>query len=581
MHLITKIKIKNFKSIKECSLELTNYTPLVGYNNAGKSNILKALKWLLAKSSLDESYFNDKTEAIVVEGRIEGITEEILNLLTQAQKNSIEPYIVEQKLDIKRVQSSPSISAKYINLEVKRINEEEWYTNPNGLDAALKKLFPDPIEIGAMENAAEDVTKSKNHTTIGKLIAEIMEPIEENHTTAITKALDDLKKKFDADGEERAEELSSFDREATEKLQDFFPGISIKLHVPTPIIKDIFKSGTLRVYENGIGRDLTSFGHGTQRTIQMTLIQYLAELKQGSIARTSNTLLLIDEPELYLHPQAIEQVRYGLKILSNNGYQVVFSTHSPQMIPSEDIKHTLLIRKNETDGTHSRKRLKNAVEEAERELTSQFELLFSLENANQILFSEKVLLAEGKTEKRLLPYIFQKFHNQSLGQCKIAFTDLGGSANTYKAMKVLEKMDLPCKAIVDLDFAFKEAPKNGLLEDDDNDLVNCKNKFSQNPDIELSEDGLPKKSGKLNAAQAYKWLSEQEDIKENIENLHNKLKENNIWLWTKGAIEEHLGLQGKNETEWAKFKKRLDEEIFEDIINDDKVKEMLNWLIDE
>lgn len=583
MHILSSITIKNFKSIKNFTFLLTSYTPLVGYNNAGKSNILEAIKWLLNKSSLDESFFNNANEAIEISGRIEGINEEILNQLPQAQRNSIAPYIVDEKLDIKRIQQIPSIAVKNINLEVKKIDGDDWVQNPNGLDAALKNLFPEPIEIGAMENAAEDASKSKNTTTIGKLIAEIMAPIENNHATAITEALNSLKNKFAADGDDRAVELTNFDTETTSKLQEYFPGISIKLHVPTPIIKEVFKSGTLKVYENnGIGRELTSYGHGTQRSIQMTLIQHLADIKRGVEETAANTLLLIDEPELYLHPQAIEQVRAGLKILSKNGYQVIFTTHSPQMIPSEDIKYTLLIRKNEDNGTHARERLINAVQEAEREATSQFELLFSLEYANQILFSEKVLLTEGKTEKRLLPHIFNKFYNKTLGQSKIAFTELGGSGSVYKSMLVLNRMNLPGKAIVDLDFAFKEASKNGLLVDgvNDSDFLICKNKFMENSDIAVSEDGLPK-NGVLKASEAYEWLATQPDIQSNILNLHIKLKSKNIWLWTKGAIEKHLNLSAKTEQEWASFKRRLDKGDIDSIVTDEQVIKLLRWLNDE
>ena len=48
-HIISYLKVKNFKSIKEESFELANYTALVGYNNAGKSNIIESLQWLLKK----------------------------------------------------------------------------------------------------------------------------------------------------------------------------------------------------------------------------------------------------------------------------------------------------------------------------------------------------------------------------------------------------------------------------------------------------------------------------------------------------------------------------------------------------
>lgn len=578
MHFISSITIKNFKSIREETFPLTSYTPLVGYNNAGKSNILEAIQWLLNKSSLTEKHFNIITEPVEINGFIEGITEDILNQLPTAQRNSIQPYIINDRLGIKRTQEIPSVSVRLINIDVLDTTTGEWVRNPNGLDAALKSLFPEPIEIGAMENVAEDVGKSKNTTTIGKLIAEIMSPIEENHSAIITEALDELKKKFDADGEERAQELIDFDADASTKVQDFFPGISIKLHVPTPLIKEVLKNGTIKVYENNIGRDLTSYGHGTQRSVQMSLIRHLADIKRGTNDRTSNTLLLIDEPELYLHPQAIEQTRLALKILSQNGYQVIFTTHSPQMIPSEDVKNTLLIRKHNSE-TKVRQRLVNAVQTIEQEATSQFELLFSLENANQILFSENVLLAEGKTEKRLLPYIFNKYHNKSLGEKKIAFTELGGSGNTLKSIKVLNVMDLPAKAIVDLDFVFKECVNNGILVENDTDLITCKNKFPENDNISLSEDDLPRNNGVMNAAQAYKWLAEQEDMQSHIDNLHNKLKEQNIWLWKKGVIEEHLGLNAKNEQEWARFKKRLDDEDFQNVINDTEVINMLNWLI--
>lgn len=96
-------------------------------------------------------------------------------------------------------------------------------------------------------NATEDAGKFKTTTTIGKYHPEIMAPIEENHTTAITEALNSLKNKFEADGNDRATELINFDTEATTKLQEYF-GISIKLHVPTPVIKEVFKGGTLKVY---------------------------------------------------------------------------------------------------------------------------------------------------------------------------------------------------------------------------------------------------------------------------------------------------------------------------------------------
>ncbi|MDE5069571.1 MAG: AAA family ATPase, partial [Trichodesmium sp. St4_bin8_1] len=58
-HKLTKIEIKNFRSIIDIDCELSEYSPVVGYNNAGKTNILEAIKWVLRKSLLKATDFHD------------------------------------------------------------------------------------------------------------------------------------------------------------------------------------------------------------------------------------------------------------------------------------------------------------------------------------------------------------------------------------------------------------------------------------------------------------------------------------------------------------------------------------------
>lgn len=579
MHYVSSIKVKNFKSIESAEFSLEAYTPIVGYNNAGKSNIISSLKWLLKKEKLGEESFNNLTETIEIEGVIKGVTNEIVDNLPTNQQGQINPFITNNELRIKRIQICPNPTPAQQKLLVWNPTDNEWRDNPTGIDNALKKLFPDAIEIAAMMDAAEDVSKFKTSTTIGKLISEVLAPIEENHSTAIKDALEELRTKFDADSPERADEFNEFDRQSTEKLQTIFPGIELKLHVPTPEIKEIFKTGTVRLYENGNGRDITAFGHGTQRSVQMALLRQLAEIKsQENIVKTT-TLLLIDEPELYLHPQAIEQVRSSLKLLSKSGYQVIFSTHSPQMIPAEDIKNTLLIRKTEEDGTLARQTIKSAVEQVETDATHQYQLLFSLENANQILFSDRVLLTEGKTEKRLLPKIFEKKFGYTLGQKKLALVEQGGVQNTVKAQKVLNVMNIPCKAIVDLDFAFQGAIKQGLIDANHTSISLCKALFPSNSDITVDQNtGLPTKKGKMTPSEAFEWLSQQTTAQPEIEKLHNELKLKNIWLWKKGAIEPHLNLPAKNEAAWAIFIQQVEQNGMAQITDSDFI-EMLEWIL--
>lgn len=583
---LTSLTIENYKSIKSETFRLSDYTALVGYNNAGKSNVLDACYWLLRRSTLRKEDFNDPDQAVSVTGVIEGITPEVLETIHKNHRTAIRPYIANDQLFIQRKQESPGGSTRNIELNVKQINEdgsEEWVSNPGGIDAAIQKLFPEPIHIKAMENAEEDVGKFKTTTTIGKLIKEIIAPIERKYCQNVADAMEQVSAIFGADGAQRAEELTDFDRAANEKLEALFPDVNIRLDIPTPTVDDFFKSGTIKVYERQgeEGKDIRSMGTGAQRSIQMALIRQLAEAKQGQGDGPTRTLLLIDEPELYLHPQAIEQVRAALKALANEGYQVLFSTHSPIMVTQEDVHSAILVRKCEEKGTYCRKRMEDAVKRVVEEAESQLDIVFELSNSSQILFSERVVLAEGKTEQKLLPKLFKSIAGESFGFYKSAFIALHGVGNIFKTMQVLEAMDMPAKALVDLDFVFTHAVKNQLLDPHDEDLNKCfellKNMEAKGQ-IKL-KDGLPTKFGNSKAANAYVLLAQSPGASEPIRRIHDKLKARNIWFWSKGTIEIPCGLEGKKNRHWSSMAQRLEREHYKTVLPHwQEVEALVNWL---
>lgn len=587
-HILSEITIRNFKSIRNETFELSAFTPLVGYNNAGKSNMLEAIKWLLRRTALSDSSFYDITQPVEIEGVITGITTAILDQLPENQRTAIQPFLENETISIKRIQPQPNVAVAQIRLLVKDPanigTANEWRANPTGLDQAIQALFPEPIHIGAMENAEEDVSKSKNTTTIGKLLAEIIGPIQTSYSTQVQTALDGIKDLLDADGTSRAAELNAFDAAVNGKVESFFPGVNIKVHVPTPELKEVFSKGTIKVFENlnPAGRDVSALGHGAQRSIQMALVRHLADIKRDSGEQASNTILLIDEPELYLHPQAIEVLRDALKTLSTQGYQVIFSTHSPFMITSKDVGNTLLIRKNDTHGTHKRNSLRAAIPTIVTAAPSQLELIFSLSHSSNILFSERVILAEGTTENRLLPSIIQKVTTRTIGLHKTALVSMGGSGNTRKAMLVLNTMDIPTKAIVDLDFALKHGERDGFLTAGDTDVADIQAHLASiapTHSITLNA-GWPTNSS-MSAADAFRLLASEAAIQANLASLKAKMQAANIYVWTKGTIEDHLGGIPKNETGWANFNTRLDTEDLNVILPSDhqEITDLVTWLI--
>jgi hypothetical protein len=563
---LSLITINNLRSIIRESFPLSDFTALIGYNNAGKTNILMGCRWLLSRYSLPIGYFNDPSLPVEVEGVIEGLVPELIDKLDPVMATGLRPWIKNGRIVVMRRQRIPGEPPDHMEFCVLRPGpergEREWVVRPPGLEEIVHQLFPTPIQISDNLIGEEHEGHSPIRHIVGKLIAEILKPLEKRYAEKIDATLESLKNLLDMDGEYRAEELISFDRNLNQKLEPLFPSVRIKLQIPSPNLHDIFRQGSLKVVEevDGFVREVESLGMGAQRAIQMALIRHLSEARKHHTSPLSRTLLLIDSPELFLHPQAVELVRSALKNLSREGFQVIFATHSAQMVTSEDVSSSLLIRKNKLRGTYMRKRMEDAVRMVVQDAPSQLQMLFSLSNSNELLFADYVLLTEGKTELRILPHLFEMISGESFALIKCALVRQGGVSNTRKSMQVLSAMDLPVRAIVDLDYAFTGAAFDGFLDREDGDIDYCKNLFRS---LAVQErlrlvNGLPvTRHSSVSASDAYAMLATMPEAQRSLQNIHQKLLRKKIWVWTGGAIEQHLGLEGKNEHVWSAFIERL------------------------
>lgn len=579
---LDEVDIRNYKSCKETKVQLESFTPLIGYNNSGKSNIIAAVQWLLRKTVLDEGAFYDLSRPVEIIGKVVGVNAQALAAINVDHQQRLQPYIDGESLTLKRIQPSPGGKATDIKLYVLNPANATWAANPTGIDNAISSLLPDPIRIGAMEDAAEDSAKARSTTTIGKLLAEFINPVLQAHETEISRHLGQVEQQLSADGASRLAEFNAIDESINQKINDLFPGIGIKLHFPVPTVEDLIKSGTVKVYEDaGVPRGISSYGHGAQRAIQMTLVRHLAEVKRATGQAGGTTLLLIDEPELYLHPFAIEHIREALRTLSENGYQVIVSTHSAQMVKAKNAQDALLIRKSTTNGTFARKRLRDVIQAVVPNSVHAMEQLFTLGHASQVLFSDKVLLTEGKTELRLLPEIFESIQRKTLGQNRIALIAQSGVNDTNKSMQILQAMDIPSKAIVDLDYAFRGAQNDGFVMQGNVDIVALKQilgRLAAANRISLDNSGLPKR-GIVKASEAFVIMAQEPDATLYIDNLHNLLLGQGIWLWKRGAIEEHLGLQSKDERAWAQFQTELNQVGIQKLCPDPQsVRDLVFWV---
>ena len=89
---------------QKVELQFGFFTPLIGQNNVGKSNILNAIAWLIKPGAVEPSHFNSEDHPIEVEAVVEGITEELLqDNVYKKHADRVKPFLQEKRLVIKRV----------------------------------------------------------------------------------------------------------------------------------------------------------------------------------------------------------------------------------------------------------------------------------------------------------------------------------------------------------------------------------------------------------------------------------------------------------------------------------------------
>lgn len=569
MHRLSHLVIKNFRACREVSLPLEGYTPLVGPNNTGKSTIIQAIEWVLKPKALPATDLFDPQSPLEVAACIDGVSDEILGRIPeQKHRTAIEPYCRDGRLWI-RV-TSTGTGKKAIKQEVWDISKssgndlpEHWRDYPTGLPQAVSALLPEPLVVQAMHDLGEDLGKAKAGTTIKGLLDEIMGPLLAAHTE-LNAALKTIHNVLTADGDNRSEHLKQFDDDATSALAQFFPGLALELDLQPVDVKEFFKAGDLHVTDNATGdrRRFDQMGTGAQRAIQMALIRHLAENRKGEEARPSRRLLLIDEPELYLHPHAVRRLREALASLAGTGFQVIFSTHSPLMLSRDNAADTVIVGKTLEAGVITQKPLRHAVEDALQNAESQSRTLFELSNLADIYFADRVVLCEGKTDRRLLPLAYERLYQKPPDLDHVAFVSLGSCADIPKALPVLAAMGIAACAVVDIDFAYTHARKGGLLPRDGDDLAQAKailQRLESEHGFTLHTNGLPqndKNSGWL-AADVWAKFAADAEGKAVAKQTQGALQAHNVWAWQEGCIEQVTGSDDKGEEAIIEQEQRL------------------------
>ena len=434
---ITKIKIENFKSIKEIEFDLKKYgssytTMLVGINESGKSNILEAMSYLnTPKDTFDYNVIHnqkdednnpvifsfslafEQKQTCVEEVRKEIENGELLNLeITNIVKNvyledgqtvfsddfSYEIELVSKGLFIKNTYEG------VFTLSKENDNEESFQELTQEV---FEEFFSSKIEniIRRHEPKVSLWCPSEKYLVSDEVnLNEFKENISSNiplrHIFYIAGFGDaeKIKSAIERIGNSslRSNLASTLGSKATKYVKNIW-----KHNIVIDIKID--KDGTCTVFIRDDGKiNEHNFHKMTVRSegFKQFMSLILSLSVETKLSEIKNNLILIDEPEAHLHPSGIRDLRKELLAIGESNYLFV-STHSPFLVDRKNKERNIIIKKNtsaETEKIAIDKNTDIIDDEVLREA-------FGIEVYKDLLNPHSILV-EGASDKKILQKSF-------------------------------------------------------------------------------------------------------------------------------------------------------------------------------
>lgn len=405
---INEIQIGNYRSfgkeIQTVTFPNENFkkpVAIVGYNNAGKTNLLNAILIGLTEKyvgketfCIDDFHNRDLTNKVFINATLDSSTEisSNKNEVKLAGDLFLEIEVDETEVLSARMQKdnrSISGAAKYYKIfyvnfhEIKKelsIKKTSW----GNLTSFLGKFIKSSITSDA------DIT-NKRASFNGKMKSLSDEMISESFLKGF---IDRIKGNY------------------SKNLRDNACLIEFGL----PEYDDLFLEMIFKVGINGDRENLIPiehFGDGYISMFVMSIIQTIAETNIDD-----KCVFVFEEPESFLHENHQEYFyKKVLCELTEKGHQVIYTTHSHKMIDIFDTKGLIRLEFDE-DLKQSLVTFNNYNGDFDKKMQEEFDLneiadynnyIKIIEpNLNKIIFSKKVLLVEGPNDLMVYKQLIKK-----------------------------------------------------------------------------------------------------------------------------------------------------------------------------
>lgn len=396
---ITRIKIENFRSVKQIEFATTDFNIYVGQNNCGKTNFFEAIEFFfngLGKGvNADDLKFKRQSDLeIIVELEFSGALEGAAQMQSPANKTKIENALNgSDTVVFSRSSTNPKRRTMFVNG-----NEVQPGT---GFDAALNDFLP-KFEYINTKQYYESVAKYAKTTPIGIMLSGVLATIlQTNEQYQQFQAK--FQELFEDDESQIKAEFEGIGNRVKVYLEKQFPDTTkVKFEVTAPAFDDLLKNFETTI-DDGVETLAEEKGDGMQRALMLAIIQAYADFRKANDDIGKSFLFFIDEAELHLHPTAQRKLKNVLHTLSQSTDQVFINTHSSVFVADNCAGQTIF-------------KVEKASGETEIEAVTDFEkpyIVFELlgGSPSDLLLPKNFLIVEGPSEFEFLSRVIKRFYS--------------------------------------------------------------------------------------------------------------------------------------------------------------------------
>lgn len=457
-----KLKVQNFRKLKDIEIPLSDATFLIGANNAGKTTTLDAIERLLEiKSSFSKEdlskYFDEDGDKeiieegdIIIEGEFRDVNADILNargfkkerLFTYEEDGAIKygffyrvrwspgdakthREIKMHKLALKEQFEACKSPQSYIDLGISEDHFADM-DRATAMSAKVNKEIRDKIpelwnvleEEEWFENpggiAPNVINKLPNflrieaHTMSDELSEKSGSMIK--ILTSLFESVRDQSQNYQAalnalalleeemNPNDAEKEFGKMMEELNEVVDSVFPKSKIDVRANLSS-KDALNPSFEVAMESNVKTNVMLQGTGMIRSVVFALLKYR---KQRETDRDDDIIIGFEEPELYLHPNAANSMRDTIYNLATGKTQIVSTTHSPYMIDLSQRPRQILDSFNTGDKEYARVYCFNHSEAFNRLQENDRTRVKMIQKIDdyiaRVFFAKKVVVIEGDTE---------------------------------------------------------------------------------------------------------------------------------------------------------------------------------------